>query len=186
MSSVPYPPNPPENPPHPFIPGSPGWLAYERGRAAADSWWRERLTSDETIEAAALAMAAVCTNEDRETLLDICREDAHIALGAVVRSLLPVPDPETPRGEWRVLDGGNVVCRHAGYDNAWAEGQCRALVEQFPDEQFRIERRAEGGEWEPYCPADTPMGSCVPRCGDARCEAVAAADRDTPEPETDT
>ena len=183
-TGVPYPPNPPENPPHPFIPGSPGWLAYERGRAAADSWWRERLTSDETNQAIFDALLnAEWTGSDVVEATADAAADIHRVLLA---SLLPVPDPETPRGEWRVLDGGNVVCRHAGYDNAWAEGQCRALVEQFPDEQFRIERRAEGGEWEPYCPADTPMGSCVPRCGDARCEAVAAADRDTPDPETDT
>ena len=198
-AGVPYPPNPPENPPHPFIPGSPGWLAYERGRAAADSWWRSRLVSDETVEAVAKVIAGpakcCCDDDWRLPPSRVCPvhgegswpyQHHYAKARAALAALLPVPDPETPRGEWRVLDGGNVVCRHAGYDNAWAEGQCRALVEQFPDEQFRIERRAEGGEWEPYCPADTPMGSCGPRCGDARCEAVAAADRDTPDQETDT
>ena len=65
-TGVPYPPNPPENPPHPFIPGSPGWLAYERGRAAADSWWRSRLVSDETVEAVAKVIAgpAKCCCDD--------------------------------------------------------------------------------------------------------------------------
>jgi len=127
------------------------------------------LESDETVEAAQVALRKVVGGYsefgDREKA---AAEDRRI-LRAVLASLLPVPDPETPRGEWRVLDGGNVVCRHAGYDNAWAEGQCRALVEQFPDEQFRIERRAEGGEWEPYVGRFTgrdPGGLPVPAGSD--------------------
>ena len=79
---TPHPPNPPENPPHPFIPGSPGWLAYERGRAAADSWWRERLTSDETVEAVAEAMY------DEAERRDPCGElDDHVHPGEQPRRL---------------------------------------------------------------------------------------------------
>lgn len=73
------------------------------------------------------------------------------------------------------MDGDDQVCRHAGHTAEWAEDQCRRLVERFPEESFRIERRAAGGEWEAYCPASTPMGSCSPRCGDPRCEEATRA-----------
>ncbi len=93
--TIPYPPNPPENPPHPFIPGSPGWLAYERGRAAADSWWRSRLVSNETVEAVAQAESfrggpCLCSRCNDE------RADVRHLLERVLASLLPVTEkPET-------------------------------------------------------------------------------------------
>lgn len=95
-TGVPYPPNPPENPPHPFIPGSPGWLAYERGRAAADSWWRSRLESDETVEAVAQTESfrggpCLCSRCNDE------RADVRHLLERVLAALLPVNEPETCR-----------------------------------------------------------------------------------------
>lgn len=100
---------------------------------------------------------------------------------------LPAATPDPPREEWRVVDGDNVVCRLAGHRDfgtfrPWAEEQCRGLVERFPGESFRIERRVGDEEWEAWCPPDTPMGSCVPRCGDARCEAAAGRAAAHPDP----
>ena len=131
-------------------------------------------------------------NEERAKIVRLLRAEGAARAGGtaadywadfIERSAPSPSPPDTPTEEWRVLGDDGQVLRVASVNREWAEGQARGLAARFPEESFRIERRDKGGEWEAVdCPADTPMGSCDPRCGDPRCEA--APSPSPPEPPT--
>jgi hypothetical protein len=83
--------------------------AYARGFAAADSWWRSRLVSDETVEAVAKVIAGpakcCCDDDWRQPRSRVCPvhgegswpyQHHYAKARAALASLIPVAEkPET-------------------------------------------------------------------------------------------
>ena len=111
-TGVPYPPNPPENP-HLAMDDefdhAADALTWQEGFAAADSWWRSRLVSDETVEAVARVIAGpakcCCDDDWRQPRSRVCPvhgegswpyQHHYAKARAALASLIPVAEkPET-------------------------------------------------------------------------------------------
>ena len=87
---------------------SPPGAAWDEGFVAADSWWRSRLASDETVEAVAQTESfrggpCLCSRCNDE------RADVRHLLERALASLLPVNEPE-PVPTQRITHGRHCTC----------------------------------------------------------------------------